>query len=217
MLAQIMWNGMVSQPGNMKMKSRLASANIVHTVSITPGGQGHPKRGSQRGSRETVNACGTVSDSLSHSLGDELIALTPYGLDQVETELGANPPDAHVHHIGAGVEVVAPDGSEQAALGDRVTGVVGELAQQQELKAGQRHWPLPDVRDQFPDVKGDVAGPDDLAGRVAGGLGRGQRRHERARFGVLLRPVVMVRLGAEPDADACQELSEGERLGQVIL
>src|ERR1700757_3006574 len=128
MLAQIMWNGMVSQPGNMKMKSRLASANIVHTVSITPGGQGHPKRGS----REALNACGTVSDdSLSHSLGDELIALTPHGLDQVEAELGANPPDAHVHHIGAGVEVVAPDGGGQAALGDRVPGVGGELPQQQ--------------------------------------------------------------------------------------
>src|ERR1700761_8594163 len=158
MLAQIMWNGMVSQPGNMKMKSRLASANIVHTVSITPGGQGHPRRDSQRGSREAVNACGAVpDDSLSHSLGDELIALTPHGLDQVEAELGANPPDTHVHHIGARVEVVAPDGGEQAALGDRVPGVVGELAQQQELKAGQRHWSLPDVRDQLPDVKGDVA------------------------------------------------------------
>src|ERR1700761_3273053 len=112
MLAQIMWNGMVSQPGNMKMKSRLASAKIVHAVSMTPGGQGQPSRGSQRGNRGRVTACGIVPASVPGSPGDELIALTPHGLDQVEAELGADPPHAHVPHVGARIEIVAPDGGE---------------------------------------------------------------------------------------------------------
>src|ERR1700733_1833901 len=148
---------MVSQPGNMKMKSRLARAKTVHTVSITTGGHGQPSLGSQTGSPGTVVACGTAPASVPGSPGDELIALTPYGLDQVEAELGADPPDAHVHHVGARVEVVAPDGGEQAALGHRLPGVLGELAQQQELQPGQRHRPVPDVRDELADVERGAA------------------------------------------------------------
>src|ERR1700722_13236052 len=102
MLAQIAWNGTVSQRGYMKIRSRLASAKITHSVSITPAGQGQPIERSQR------------------LLVNELIALTPDRLDQVEAELGADAPDAHVHHVGAGVEVVAPDGGEQRPLGHRL-------------------------------------------------------------------------------------------------
>src|SRR3984885_1796890 len=139
---------MVSQPGNMKMKSRLARAKSVHTTSITPGGHGQPSLGSQPGKRGTVVARGTAPASVPGSPGDELIALTPYGLDQVEAELGADPPYAHVHHVGARVEVVAPDGGEPAGLGARLPGVLGEFAQEQELQPGQRHRSLPDVRDE---------------------------------------------------------------------
>src|ERR1700722_19483661 len=136
MLAQIAWNGMVSQPGNMKMKSRLASAKTVHTVSITPGGQGQPRRASHG----AVSACGIVPASAPGSPGDELITLTPYGLDQLEAQLGAEPPDAHVYHVRAGIEVVAPDGGEQAALGHRLPRVLGEVARQEGLQPGQpRH------------------------------------------------------------------------------
>ena len=60
-----------------------------------------------------------------------------------------------------------------------MAGVLRELAQQQKLKAGQRHRPVPDVRDQPADVEGDVAGPDDLTVGLAGELRGGQRRHER--------------------------------------
>ncbi len=95
-----------------------------------------------------------------------------------------------------------------------------ELAQQQELEAGQRHRPLPDVRDQPADIEGHLAGPDHLTVRLRCELRSGQRRHERLelsrRFGC--GPVVgMVRLGAEPDADPGEQLGEGEGLGEVVL
>ena len=37
------WNGTVSQPGNMNMKSRLTRAKIHHPTSIARGGYGQPK------------------------------------------------------------------------------------------------------------------------------------------------------------------------------
>src|SRR5580658_5396758 len=111
------WKGMVSQSGNMNIRSRLARAKTVHTVSMTRGGYGQPRRGS----------------FLASSPGHELIALTPHGLDQVEAQLGAETADAHVDDVGPRVELVAPDGGEQLGLGDRVPGVLGELVQQQEL------------------------------------------------------------------------------------
>src|ERR1700683_828465 len=122
-LAQMRWKGTVSQQGNMNMRSRLARAKTVHTTSIRRGGYGQPRRGSL----------------LASSPGHELIALTPHGLDQVEAQLGAESADAYVDHVGPRVELVAPDGGEQLALGDRVPGVLGELAQQQELEPGEMH------------------------------------------------------------------------------
>src|ERR1700733_9906846 len=146
-LAQMRWKGMVSQLGNMSMRSRLARAKIVHTVSITRAGYGQPRRGS----------------FLASSPGHELIALTPHGLDQVEAQLGAEAADAHVNDVGPRVELVAPDGGEQLALGDRVPRVLRELAQQQELEPGEMHRAVADVRHQPGHVEGDLAGPDDLA------------------------------------------------------
>src|ERR1700678_3614890 len=82
-LAQMRWNGIVSQPGNMNMKSRLTRAKIHHATSIARGGYGHQKRGS------------LWVASARH----ELITLTPHRLDQLEAELGAEPAHAHVDHV----------------------------------------------------------------------------------------------------------------------
>src|ERR1700733_8806707 len=206
MLAQIAWNGTVSQPGYMKIRTRLPSAKTTHNVSSTPGDQGQPSRLSKRGCRGARITRGTVAELASSSLVDKLIALTPHGLDQFEAELGAEAPDAHVYHVRAGIEVVAPHGGEQAVLGHQLPGVLGELAEQQELQPGQRYRPLPDVRDQLPDVESDPAGPDHLAGRRphVGGLA------------IMVR-LSVVRLGAEPDVDPGEQLGEGERLGEVVL
>jgi hypothetical protein len=75
--------------------------------------------------------------------------------------------------------------------------VLRQLAQQQELEPGQGDRALPDVGDQACDVQRQATHPDDLTacGRVA------------AEVGVL----------AQPDPDPGQQLSQGERLGQVVL
>src|SRR5580700_8817413 len=114
------WNGIVSQHGNMNMKSRLTRAKIHHPTSIARGGYGQPNRGSRC-------SCGSGGGRNSRAVASarhELIAPTPHRLDHVEAELRAEPPDAHVDHVGPRIEVVAPDGGEQLALGDRVPGVL---------------------------------------------------------------------------------------------
>src|SRR3984957_3337742 len=100
--AQMRWNGIVSQPGNMIMKSRLTRAKIHHATSIARAGYGQPNRG-RCGRRCERGALPPSSARL------KLIALTSHRLDQFEPELGAEPPDAHVDHVRSRVEVVAPD------------------------------------------------------------------------------------------------------------
>src|SRR5258708_15143601 len=116
------------------MASRLRGEKAAQSTSSASKLKGQRSASSHAG---TPDAAGASSTAAGPVLGDELIALTPHGLDQLEAELGTDPLHAHVHHVGAGIEVIAPDGGEQPALGHQVAGVLGELAQQQELKAGQ--------------------------------------------------------------------------------
>src|ERR1700743_1023605 len=157
------------------MAIRLSAEKAAQITSSASELNGQRSASSQAGAPEAAGATSIAGMSIAAvpALGDELISLTPHGLDQLEAELGTDPPHAHVHHVGAGIEFIAPDHSEQPALGHRAADVLGELAQQQELKTGERHRPLPDVRDQPRDVEGDVAGLDDFTMRVTGGL----RRH----------------------------------------
>src|SRR5215471_19332342 len=78
-----------------------------------------------------------VSMSPNLLLGRKLVPGTSHRLDQVESELRAQPPDAHVDHVGAGVEVVAPDRGQQLVLRHRVARVPHKLAEQEELQAGE--------------------------------------------------------------------------------
>ena len=66
-------------------------------------------------------------------------------------------------------------------------GVLGELAQQQELQPGEVHRAVADVRHQPGHVEGDLAGPDDLAAQP------------------------------DSDPDPGEQFGQRERLGQVIL
>ena len=59
----------------------------------------------------------------------ELVSLTTHRLDQAEAELGAEPPDADVHDVGAGIEVVPPHGREQLPLGHRLAHMFHQLAE----------------------------------------------------------------------------------------
>src|SRR5580700_9860535 len=66
------------------------------------------------------------------SVADKLVALTAHRLDQAEAQLGPQPAYADVHHVGAGVEIVAPHAGQQLPLGYRLANVLGQLPQKQE-------------------------------------------------------------------------------------
>src|SRR5690242_1742465 len=169
------WKGTVSQPANAKIATRLTAENATHTASSSAGRNGQLSLTADLPSPEMRSA-------RPPSVVAKLIALTAYRLDQAEAELGSQAPDAHVDHVGARVEVVSPHAGQQPALGHRLTVVLGQLAQQQELQPGQRHRPVPDVGDQARHVQREVPGPDDLPGRLA------RTRRLAAQVGVLTQP-----------------------------
>src|SRR6266536_1625253 len=110
------WNGTVSHSGTSTIATRLATANAPQTMS------GHHCRSGQA-ERSTRDA----------------IALTPHGQDRLHPELRAQAADVDVDDVGAGVEVVSPDGREQPLLGDGLPLVLHQLAQEQELAVGEGH------------------------------------------------------------------------------
>src|SRR4249920_3052254 len=140
------WNGTVSQLEKTTMATRLASEKTTHATSSQANGHRSgswrcgqcrpagrcgqcrpeerreaPRPESSTGSRPTRSTvrstarswCGRPPGTTS---AGELVALTTHRLDQVEPELGAQPPDADVHHVRARVEVVSPDRGEQLAF-----------------------------------------------------------------------------------------------------
>ena len=128
-------------------RDRLPVGEHDHEVEVDQG-EDPPTRRRSRGpgtaSRTAAGAAGAAGGAHSPPAQPrhKLIALTPHRLDQFEPELGADPPDAHVDHVRSRVEVVAPDRGEQLALGDRLPGVLRELAQQQELQPGAPALPM---------------------------------------------------------------------------
>src|SRR5580692_177062 len=95
-------------------------------------------------------------------LRSELIPGTAHRLDQVETELRPEPPHADVDDVGAGVEVVSPDGRQQLLLAHRLARVLHQRLEQQELQPGQGHRTRADVGLEAADVEHELAGPQDL-------------------------------------------------------
>jgi hypothetical protein len=81
--------------------------------------------------------------------------------------------------------------------------VLGQLAQQHELKAGQGDGTAPRVGSEVRHVQRQAAGPDDVA-RPAG-------------FGGADRISARANIFPQPEPDTCQQLGKQERLGQVIL
>src|SRR6266487_6841724 len=72
----------------------------------------------------------------------DLVTLSPHGPDRLSAELGAQPADVDVDHVGSWVEVVLPYRGEQPLLGDGRAGVPHQLAQQQELALGEGDRPV---------------------------------------------------------------------------
>src|SRR5580693_9401450 len=196
------WNGIVSQYANQYIATRLSAEKTAHPMSSARGLYG--QRSATRRAAARLAVARRFLLAAPWLPGDELIAFTPHRLDQVEAEFGPQPPDAYVHHVGARVEVIAPDGGEQRFLGDGLADVLGELTQQQELQAGQRHRALADVGDQPSDVEGHMPCLDHLSSR-AGEFGA------PCRIGRLWPGVrVHVRLAAQLHADPGQQFGERE-------
>src|SRR6516164_4604944 len=119
-LIQMKWNGTVSHCEKATIAARLASEKATHATSTQA--KCPWKRGRCSGQRSPGGRCGQrMCHGHGHGGGQawagsrvsgpsrcELITLTTHRLDQVEAQLGPEPPDAHVHHVGARVEVVAP-------------------------------------------------------------------------------------------------------------
>src|SRR6266511_3412714 len=140
------WNGIVSQFGTIAIAARLASAKPTQARSTQWRCSGRPKRSTR---------------------GDS-IALTSHGGDRLGAQLGPEPAHVDVDHVGAGIEVVLPDGGEQSLLGDGRAGVEHELPQQQELAVGQRDRPRAAVGLAPDQVQAQAAG-DQAGGWTAGG------------------------------------------------
>src|SRR5690242_6724809 len=120
------WKGTVSQCEKITIAARLTTENAAQATSTqangqctrgrwtgqrSPGGRcGHrmaARRGNgSLGERTASRSCGARRARPGRCLGSEPISLTAHRLDQVEAELGPQPPHADVHHVGAGVEVV---------------------------------------------------------------------------------------------------------------
>src|SRR5215469_12165270 len=127
------------------MAMRLSVEKTAHPTSSTRGLYGQRSATTRAAARR---AAARRREPPSRSPSDELITLTPHRLNQVKAQLGAQPPDAYVHDVRAGVEIVTPDGRQERALGHGFADVFGELAQQQEFEPGQRHRAVADVGHQ---------------------------------------------------------------------
>src|SRR5215469_9430122 len=135
------WNGTVSQREKITIAARLTTEKAAQATSTQANGQwargrwtGHRSPGGRCGHRMARRRNGSLADRAAgpgwavsrgcaarragpgRCLGGELISLTAHRLDQVEAELGPEPPHADVHHVRARVEVVAPDRGQQLAL-----------------------------------------------------------------------------------------------------
>src|SRR5215470_9884706 len=121
------WNGTVSQSRKITIAARLTREKATQATS-TQATRPWWKRGRYSGQRSPGGRSRC-----------ELITLTTHRLDQLEAQLGPEPPDTDVHHVGAGVEVITPDRREQLALAHRLARVLHQFPQQQELQPGERH------------------------------------------------------------------------------
>src|SRR5580692_744423 len=100
------WKGTVSQCEKITIAARLATEKTAHATS-TQAKRPWWKRGRCSGQRSPGGRCG---QRMCHGHGQawagsrvrwpsrcELITLTTHRLDQLEAQLGPEPPDAHVH------------------------------------------------------------------------------------------------------------------------
>src|SRR5438309_2444722 len=136
-LTQMKWKGTVSHSPNMTIAIRFS---IVKTPQPT---SSHAPLGTSR---------------LSRSSGIDTVSLTPDGDDGLGAELRSEPPDIDVHDVRARVEVIAPHVRQQPLLRDRLTRILHEFPQQEELPFGQRDQAGSSLRGPAEQVQAQAAG-----------------------------------------------------------
>src|SRR3981081_692989 len=97
------WNGMVSQFAKKRIAARFTAEKAPQAMSS----------GAGRMARQPPDRRLHASIRPSRR---ELITLTAHCPDQVEAELGAEPPDAHIDHVRPRIEVEPPHRRDQSLL-----------------------------------------------------------------------------------------------------
>src|SRR2546427_4841211 len=124
-LTQMKWKGTVSHSAKTSIATRFRAAKTPQpTSSQAPLGSSLRRR----------------------SGGVDTVSLTPDGDDRLRAQLGPQATDVDVDDVRARVEVVAPYVRQQAFFGERLSGVLHELPQQEELALGQRDQAEPGLR-----------------------------------------------------------------------
>src|SRR4029453_2584107 len=147
------WNGTVSHCGTSAIATRLAAAKTTQAKSSQP---------------EASTRCRRSRDG-------DAIALTSHARDRVGAELGPEPAHVDIHHVGARVEVIAPDRRQEPLLGHDLVWTLHELAQQQELPLGKWHRAGAAIRLAPDQVEPQAAGNQTGSGPAGGGAQPGPR------------------------------------------
>ena len=122
----------------------------------------------------------------------QLVSDISHSSDHVHGHLQSKPPHVDVDHIGPGVEVVAPDLGEQLLPRADIVAMTDEVRKQEKLSTRKRNDAVVDLGFPPAQVEGD---------------------NPVAQHG----PCVDVPGGVlYPAANACQELAQGERLGEEV-
>src|SRR5437764_8994681 len=147
-LTQMKWNGTVSQSRNSSIPPRLTTEKRAHPTS-------------SQWNRRTGH-----SHRSSHT---DPVSLPADRLDDVRSELPAEPRHVHVDDVRAGVEVEAPRRREELLLRQGAAGASHQLAKDEELPLGERHrtgarvgLPLDQIQPNRSDPKvggGELGGP----------------------------------------------------------
>src|SRR5580658_8397341 len=137
---------MFSQPGKARMATRLIAEKAAQAASSSPGRNGQLTLIANLTSPESRPAAPAATaapavPAAPMSGARKLVAFTAHRLDQVEAELGPQPPHAHVDDVRAGVEVISPHGRQQLPLRHGLAGVLRKLAGQQAVKPVLQHRP----------------------------------------------------------------------------
>src|SRR5580693_3072957 len=174
---QIKWKGMASHRSKSRMPASPSIHSTTHARSIqliqasSCSRSRVPKRkAGRRGACHRSTADRTTGHrswpagggSGRAASGSESISCTAHRLDQVEAELGPEPAHADVDHVRARVEVQAPYRGQQRVLSHGLARVLHQLAEQHDLKPGQRHRTDPCVGLHPAEVQHQVADPDQV-------------------------------------------------------